>query len=777
MKFNDGFWRQTPGLRTIHPSSVRDVVVDGDVATIYAPTRPISNRRHTLNNPVVEIRVWSPADNVLGVRLNHFTGRREGSAAFAFDASPRPGLSVECTETEVIVSRGDLSLHVALTGYFELAFRRAGELLTVGDRRCVGITQADSGRNHIFQRLSLIEGDLLYGLGERSTPLIKNGQTVETWNDDGGPSSWHSYKAVPFLLSHRGWGLLVNSPGPVSFEVGTEFSSQLQFSLPGQELEYFVFADDTPKGVLSRYTGLTGRPALPPPWSFGLWLSTSFVTDYDESTVNGFVEGMAERSLPLSVVHFDCFWMREFQWCDFAWDRNAFPDPEGMLARLHARGLKTCLWINPYIAQRSPLFEEAKRAGYLLLNLDGDVWQWDTWQAGMAFVDFTNPAACDWFAGKLRALLDMGVDSFKTDFGEKLPLDARYHNGADPELMHNLYSYLYNKVVHDVLTETRGTGEAVVFARSGTVGSQKLPVHWGGDPEPTYSSMAETLRSGLSLTLSGFGFWSHDIGGFEGEPTPDLFMRWVAFGLLSSHSRLHGSISHRVPWRFGDEAVDVVRLFTRLKLQLMPYLWAASLEAHQQGTPVMRAMMLEFPEDPTCRYLDRQYMLGPDLLVAPVMRADGQVEYYVPAGRWTDYRTGRTVAGPGWRRETHDFTSLPLLVRPGAVIPVGSVDHRPDYDYSDGVTLEVFSGDLTEFCREISVSAPQGGDAVRFSVRVGAGEISISSDSPLSWSALLVGVAQAEPLAGTSASAEPRGLRLAPTRGTATARLLSGAQG
>jgi alpha-D-xyloside xylohydrolase len=399
---------------------------------------------------------------------------------------------------------------------------------------------------------------------------------------------------------------------------------------------------------------------------------------------------MKERDIPLSVVHFDCYWMKPLQWCDFEWDRDAFPDPEAMLGRLGERGLRRSVWINPYLGQRSPLFAEAAEAGYLVRRPDGSVWQWDMWVAGMGLVDFTNPEARAWFAGKIRALLDSGVDAVKTDFGERIPVDVVWHDGSDPHLMHNYYTHLYNKTVFDEVRRQRGDGEAVLFARSATAGGQQFPVHWGGDCESTWTSMAESLRGGLSLGLSGFGFWSHDIGGFEGTPSAALFKRWVAFGLLSSHSRLHGSDSYRVPWHFDDEAVAVTRDFARLKNALMPYLWNAAVEAHERGIPVMRAMVLEFPEDRTCAWLDRQYMLGRDLLVAPVFSDAGEVDVYVPEGTWRSYLDGSTVTGPRWVRQHHGFDSLPVLVRPGAVVPVGGRDDRPDYDDTLAPTFEVF---------------------------------------------------------------------------------------
>jgi alpha-D-xyloside xylohydrolase len=615
----------------------------------------------------------------------------------------------------VRVNRGD---------QWRVDFLAGGRLLTGSGFKAAAIMDTDDGGHYLREQLDLGVDHHVYGLGERFGPLVKNGQTVDIWNADGGTASEQAYKNVPFLLTNAGYGIFVNHPGNVSFEVASEVASRVQFSVAGQSMEYFLIYGPTPKDILRKYTALTGRPARLPAWSYGLWLSTSFTTSYDEKTVTEFIDGMAERDLPLSVFHFDCFWMRQFHWVDFIWDPATFPDPEGMLRRLHERGLKVCVWINPYIAQRSYLFEEGRQAGYLVRNPDGSVWQWDKWQAGMALVDFTNPDAVRWFSSKLKALLDMGVDCFKTDFGERIPTDVVWHDGSDPQRMHNYYSYLYNRAVFELLETERGEGEAVLFARSATTGGQQFPVHWGGDCESTFVAMAESLRGGLSLAASGFGYWSHDIGGFEGTPDPAVFKRWIAFGLLSSHSRLHGSGSYRVPWAYDDEAVEVLRHFTRLKLSLMPYLAAAAEEAHRDGVPMMRPMILEFPDDPTAAQLDRQYMLGPDVLVAPVMSADGQVTYYVPAGTWTHLVTGEQLTGPAWVTEKHGFDSVPVLARPGAVIPFGARTDRPDYEWTDGVRLRLYAPAQGQRTR-VRVPSPGNGPGAEFDVHYEDGTASV----------------------------------------------------
>ncbi|WP_371749450.1 alpha-xylosidase [Streptomyces sp. NBC_01283] len=705
MKFTDGFWLMRDGVEASYATEVRSVRADADRFTAHAAIKRVERRGDTLNSPLLTVDCFSPAEGVIGVRTTHLAGKRHLGPEFGLPGADTGGGQVRRDGDMIELTSGPLTARLDRAAPWALSFHDAdGREMTSAGRKGTAFFTTGDGAHHMAGRLALGVGEQVYGLGEHFTPFVKNGQVVDMWQADGGTSSEQAYKNVPFSLhvSPAGaYGVFVNHPGKVSYEIGSESVGHMQFSVEDQTLEYYVVAGPTPKDVLRRYTALTGRPALPPAWSFGLWLTTSFTTQYDEETVTSFVDGMAERDIPLSVFHFDCFWMREYQWSDFEWDPDVFPDPEGMLARLKGRGLKISVWINPYIAQKSALFDEAAAAGYLVKRTNGDIWQWDLWQAGMALVDFTNPGACAWFQAKLKVLLDQGVDCFKTDFGERIPTDVVWHDGSDPERMHNYYTHLYNRTVFELLEKERGTGEAVLFARSATAGGQQYPVHWGGDCWSSFGAMAESLRGGLSLSLSGFGFWSHDIGGFEGTPDPAVFKRWLAFGLLSSHSRLHGSSSYRVPWEFGDEAVDVTRRFTRLKHRLMPYLYGAAAEAHHTGVPLMRPMLLEFPEDPTARVLDRQYMLGPDLLVAPVFSADGVVEYYLPEGTWTHLLTGEHVQGPAWRRERHGFDSLPLYVRPGAVLPLGSDTQRPDGDWLDGLTLLV-----TPDAHQVTVTVP-----------------------------------------------------------------------
>jgi alpha-D-xyloside xylohydrolase len=619
--------------------------------------------------------------------------------AFEINAPSIP-LEVNENDETISIQSGSLVLEIGKKNWY-MRYTREGKLITESKGQDLALMKTnwkglayDKGDNsdtYIRQQLGIGVDEKIYGLGERFTPFVKNGQTVEIWNEDGGTSTEQSYKNIPFYISTKGYGVFVNHPEKVEFEIGTESVNKTEFSVEGGYLDYFLINGPSMKEVLKRYTDITGKSGLPAPWTFGLWLSTSFTTNYDEETVMSFVDGMIDRGIPLRTFHFDCFWQKEFHWCEFLWNSKVFPDPVGMLKRIKDKGLNICVWINPYIAQDSAIFKEGFENGYYIKRPNGQVWQWDMWQSGMAIVDFTNPDACKWFQDKLEILLDMGVDCFKTDFGERIPLDAVYYDGSDPKKMHNYYTYLYNKCVYELLERKRGKGEAVLFARSATVGGQKFPVHWGGDCWSDYESMEESLRGGLSLCMSGYGFWAHDIGGFENTSTADVYKRWVAFGLLSSHSRLHGSQSYRVPWVYDDEAVDVVRFFTKLKAKLMPYIYKYAIIASTEGLPVMRSMVLEFTEDKNCHYLDKQYMLGENLLVAPIFNDENRAEYYLPKGVWTNFFTGKEYIGGTWITESHDYMSIPLMVRENSIIVTGANDNVADYDYADGCELRVYA--------------------------------------------------------------------------------------
>ena len=603
MKFTNGYWMIRDGVDALYAREAYELAADATTESlnVLAPTSVVRGRYDTLNLPTFNVDITTPAEGVIRVCAEHWQGATEypGFPLNADEPGNRDYVTVQANGNgdgevgvngaDVTLTTGGLTVKVVKGAPWNLTFiGEDGKVLTESAGKSLGrfklgaesnvtaqpvsefgVTMDGSARDEsdvfIAIQLHLSVGEDVYGLGERFGAYVKNGQSVDIWNEDGGTASEQGYKDIPFYMTSNGYGVLVNNRGHVSFEIGSENT---------------------------------------------------------EATINSFIDGMAERDIPLAAFHYDCYWMREFHWCDFEWDKRFFGDIESTLKRLH------------------------EDKGYLVRKPNGEVWQTDFWQAGMGLVDFTNPAAREWFKDKVKALLNQGVDSIKTDFGERIPRDVVWHDGSPKLSMHNWYTQLYNQAVFEAIEETYGKGNACLYARSATVGGQQQPVHWGGDCESTFNGMAQSLRAGLSLTSSGFGFWSHDIGGFEGAfPDPAVYKRWVAFGMLGSHSRLHGSTVYRVPWLFDEEdekngvalvpgqtAVDVVREFTKFKLELMPYVYQLGLQPHVNGTPVMRSMFVEFPDDPACRTLDRQYMFGPSMLVAPVFTYSGEVSYRFRCG-------------------------------------------------------------------------------------------------------------------------------------------------
>ena len=590
MKISDGFWMDKKGYDVRYVAQAYQVETTEHEIRVLATPYVVQNRGMTLAGPNLEITYSSRMENVIKVHIDHYRGGVDNKPKFELTENEGYLPEIRKENDKAVMLSGKTRLEIALGDHWETAFYYGDNYLTGGADRATSIIKEsnyirdarlqsqreddffhpakDPRTAYLREQLKTGIGECIYGFGEKFTPFVKNGQTVEMWNNDGGTCTEQSYKNIPFYLSSKSYGVFVNSSDKVSFEVNSDTVSKVSFTVPGESLEYFVFGGENLEAVLERYTALTGRPALPPAYTFGLWLSTSFTTNYDEETIHHFIDGMAERKIPLQVFHFDCFWMKEYEWCNFEWNKEMFPDPKAMLKRLHEKGLEVCVWINPYVAQRSRLFQEGKENGYFIKNRDGSVFQCDLWQPGMAIVDFTNPAARKWYQGLLKTLFDMGVNNIKTDFGERIPTDCCYCDGSDPIAMHNYYSFLYNKCVFEALEAYYGKDNACLFARSATVGGQRFPVHWGGDCYAEYSAMAETLRGGLSLCASGFGFFSHDMGGFEATASADVYKRWCAFGMLSTHSRLHGSSSYRVPWAYdkdGDtEACDVLRHYAVL---------------------------------------------------------------------------------------------------------------------------------------------------------------------------------------------------------------------
>ena len=658
---------------------------------------------------------------MISVESTHWAGEQNKGPHFDVFPDGRPTVKGQLTTSSeglTTLTSGSLGATIASkdSRSFDIKFHTADgtKQLTSLPSRSVGFayTPAPSTpmqlgdmrdfKHYMFFQTNLSVGESVHGLGERFGAWNKVGQTLSLWNADGGTSSDQAYKNVSFWMSNRGYGVFIDNPGRVDLEIGSERASRVQAIVQGQRLKFYIIYGPSPKEVLKKYSILTGKPGKVPGWSFGLWLTTSFTTNYDEATVRSFLEDMKARDSPVDVFHYDCFWMEGFKWTDFVFDSERFPDPKASIARLKKDGLckKVCVWINPYIAQAGAAFKHAAEKGYLLKRKNGDTWQWDLWQAGMGLVDVTNPEAVKWYKECLNGLFDKGVDALKTDFGERIPtLDVEWYDKTiDAHKMHNYYAFAYNKVVYECLQERYGKNEAVLFARSAVAGCQRFPLQWGGDCESTPEALAESVRGGLSMGMSGFSWWSCDIGGFEGSPPPWIYKRWVAMGLLCSHSRLHGSNSYRVPWTVDDDdqteegCSKTLAKWTNLKTRLLPYLYAQGLESVEGGIPLsLRSLALEFPEDPTAWYIDRQFMVGSQLLAAPIFDESGDVEFYLPKGKWTSYFTNEVKTGPGWFKENHAFGTLPLYVRENTILVLGNrKEVGAVYDYGKDAEVALY---------------------------------------------------------------------------------------
>ena len=542
----------------------------------------------------------------------------------------------------------------------------------------MGWSQRSGEAPAFHETLALRPDEQLYGLGESFAALGRRGTRVTSWSRDAALTNTTplTYLNVPFFWSTRGFGVFINQTSRIVYELGYPSQVACSFRVEEPYLDYFVIYGPRPSDVLARYWQLTGTGTLPPLWSFGVWMSRCMYRDGDQ--VRGVVERLRELEIPLDVVHLDPRWLAqrknfERDGCDFVWDDDAFGQPEEFVAWLRERNVRLSLWENPYVWRDTPMYEEGLAQGYFALGRDGEPAS-SLENERAVVVDFTNGDAYRWWQDKHRPLLRAGVASFKSDYAEGVPADARFADGTTGLETHNVYPLLYNRAVSDVVREENS--EAVVFGRSGYAGSQRYPINWVGDTQCTFEGMAAALRAGLSLSLSGIPFWSHDIGGFANPnniaepPDPLLYIRWAQWGLLSSHSRFHG-IRGREPWFYGEEAVDIVRRYARLRYRLLPYLWSFAREAVETATPLVRPLVLAYPDDRTTHHLDSQYLLGPWLLVAPVFEPDGQVRVYLPRGRWFDFWSGEAAEGPVWLDLTVPLDRLPVYVRDDSLLPLG----------------------------------------------------------------------------------------------------------
>ena len=554
--------------------------------------------------------------------------------------------------------------------------------------------------NSVF---SLAPNEKIYGCGESATALNKAGQKVNLFvTDPQGPETPDMYKPIPFFFSNRGYGMFMHTSAPVTCDFGCSYIGATKLFMADEAMDIFIFLG-SPKEMLSEYTALVGRPEMPPLWSFGTWMSR--ITYFSEAEGRDVARKLRENKIPSDVIHFDTGWFGVDWQCDYAFAADRFDNPRQMLTDLRSQGFRTCLWQLPYFTPKNKFFPELVERGLYVRNGKGQLPYEDV------VLDFTNPETVQWYQEKLGNLIEMGVGAIKVDFGEGAPLDAIYANGRSGLYEHNLYPLRYNKTVAEVIKKIHG--ENIIWARSAWAGSQRYPLHWGGDAATTETGFEGTIRSGLSIGLSGFCFWSNDIGGFVTQSPESLYRRWLPFGFLTSHSRVHGAPPTE-PWYYGKEFTDYFRRCAELKYKLMPYVYAQSKECTENGWPMLRALLLEYPDDPGAWLVEDEYMFGSNLLVAPMLEEGSGRDVYLPGRqKWIDYQTGKVYA-PGWNHIECGTLPIIILVKDGSAIPHIPVAQCTDQMKWDKITWKKYLAD--EKKAEGLLCLPQDGRLQRMSI-------------------------------------------------------------
>lgn len=522
-----------------------------------------------------------------------------------------------------------------------------------------------------------------FGFGERFDSIDQRGKQVDLWVEDGSVGGL-SYIPVPFYISTSGYGLFLNNEAKSIFRMATpDDPSVVSIRVASSKLNMLLFQGETPKEILSQYTSISGRPEVPPNWVFGPWKSRDWQTA-DQVGIKEDVEKQLDLNLPASVKLIDARW--EIAYHTFEFDKSKFPDPQAMINQIHNHGSRVVLWISPWMAVNNAndpndSFFECVKNGYLIKNTDGEVY---INQLGLnpmlqgACIDFTNPQAVSWWQEKIQDLVKIGVNGFNTDFGEQIPDDAIFYNGLTGREMHNIYPRIYNEITFEAMQINQ---PGMLLARSGWHGSQKLSAIWAGDQTSDFSlvsGLRSAIIAGITSGISGFPYWACDIGGYFGTPTDEIYMRWTQFGAFSPVMMIHGA-GLREPWAFSDKTLSVYREFAQLHTDLFPYIHTYAKEASLTGIPIMRAMALEFPEDPGIwqELSETQYCFGSELLVAPIFYGFSRVRMvYLPEGLWCDYWTGKLFKGGQTLAVPAEIEQIPVFAKAGAIIPY--LDPSPD---------------------------------------------------------------------------------------------------
>lgn len=651
--------------------------------------------------------------------------------------------SVEKKDEGVVIQTAQVKLSVTYSPYRLEARDLQGKLLCgIGGPEKDYFNSWDSFNTGIHTRLEdqapiatecfdLNHDESIYGLGEQFIAFDKVGQTIDLNMIDAlGVSTPRSYKNVPFYISNKGYGVFFNHSSLMTAWVGSMSGCDVQVAACDDFLDYYVMTGSI-KEILSRYTDITGKGSLPPKWTFGYWQSKISYKSAEETLE--VVREMRKNEIPCDVIHLDTHWFKYDWYCDLEFDRERFPDVPAYFKELDELGIKVSLWQLPYIPEGSKLYDDLVAVDGFVKTKEGTIYN-----SGVCFtpelkdknltigvVDFTNPSAIQVYTDAIRDLLRMGAKVIKTDFGEAAPIDGVYHDGTPGYQMHNLYPLLYNKAIAEV-TE-KETGDNVVWARSAWAGSQRYPLHWGGDNSPNHHNLYSQLSGGMSMGMSGFQFWSQDIGGFLGETNDELLCRWMQLGMFMSHSRIHG-FGDRELYKFSVQCQEICKKYINLRYQLMPYIFSEARDCVESSLPMLRPLVIEYQNDPTVRQIGDQYLLGSSLLVAPILSESGSRRVYLPKGTWTDWWSGELLNGERWLDVNAELDVMPLYIKEGAIIPMGAAMNFIDEKKTDAYQLRL--GYFQDNSKS-SFSLSHGEEIVKLEAQLVDGKIEVSNSSNL----------------------------------------------
>ena len=512
------------------------------------------------------------------------------------------------------------------------------------------------------------ESEHFYGFGDVwNGSLDQRGKKIRMWVRTGTPDEC-CY--VPFFMSTKGYGLLVSNYHHGTFDMAASAPDRFGFEFSDRALQLRLFYGPSPADIVSEFTRLTGRPPLPPRWVFEPWKWRNRVESYEQ--VYEDAEGFRDNDIPCGVIFIDNPWM-EYGINSFVFDSGQFPDPQRMIDDLHAMGYRLLVWACPWTTTAVPHWREGAERGYFVLDETGGIFM----DGQSSYVDFTNPEARTWWQSQINKVLDMGIDGFKLDRGQKIPENTFYYDGSIGTEMHNKYALYFVGTYYEACRAARGD-DFTLLPRAGCLQSQRFsPSKWPGDCTQDFNKkqgMPPNVIAMLSAGLCGFAYWGSDIGGFEGpDLTKTVLLRWLQHGALSPIMQVGGN-APREPWdteRFDQETLDIYREWSWLRQELIPYVYSYAHIAAENGEPIARPLAYSFPLDEGGYGQNYEYMFGDWLLVAPVMNYEGSRDVYLPPGRWVDYWTDEVHDGPktlaGYTVPLHQ---APLFVRAGALIPL-----------------------------------------------------------------------------------------------------------